>query len=131
MTEQEWMQATDPKPMLEFLRGKASDRKLRLFVVSCCYLEYGRSPVEPMYEVAEKFADDPTMLDEVRRYWPPPVYSNESSWPERRFEWAADFVRHCPVSEEVEEVEEEDEGYPLAMKVPPIIREVFGNPFRP
>ena len=76
MTEQEWLQATDPKPMLEYLRGKASDRKLRLFVVSCCYLEYGRSPVEPMYEVAEKFADDPTMLDEVRRYWPPPVYSN-------------------------------------------------------
>ena len=35
MTEAEWLAATDPKPMLEFLRGKASDRKLRLCTVSC------------------------------------------------------------------------------------------------
>ena len=31
MTEDEWLTATDPKPMLEFLRSEASDRKLRLF----------------------------------------------------------------------------------------------------
>lgn len=36
MTEAEWRAATEPGPMLEFLRGKASDRKLRLFGVACC-----------------------------------------------------------------------------------------------
>jgi len=59
VTEEEWLAATDPTPMLDFLRGKASDRKWRLFGCACCrrvwhlYDSSGRNAVE----VAERVAD--------------------------------------------------------------------------
>jgi hypothetical protein len=36
MTEPEWLACTNPKKMLKFLRGRASERKLRLFACACC-----------------------------------------------------------------------------------------------
>jgi len=36
MTEADWLACTDPVPMLDFLRGKVSARKLSLFVGACC-----------------------------------------------------------------------------------------------
>lgn len=36
MTASEWLDSAVPEPMLEALRGRASDRKLRLFACACC-----------------------------------------------------------------------------------------------
>jgi hypothetical protein len=36
MTEAEWLATADPRPMLEFLSGRVSDRKLWLFACGCC-----------------------------------------------------------------------------------------------
>ena len=59
MSEKEWLQATDPLRMLEFLRGKVSDRKLRLFVVACCRraLPLLSTELRQALRVAELLAD--------------------------------------------------------------------------
>src|SRR4051812_37466864 len=60
MTESEWLDCTNPTPMLEFLGGKASDRKLRLFGVACCRRLWRLmgEPIAPkMVDVAEEFSE--------------------------------------------------------------------------
>jgi hypothetical protein len=72
MTESEWLECTDPMPMLEYLRGKASDRKLRLFVCACCralfpliHDEYNRKAVT----TAERYSDGEVSSHERRLAW--------------------------------------------------------------
>src|SRR5208337_1036054 len=68
MTETEWLDCTDPTPMLEYLLGKVSDRKLRLYGCACVrriwhlLLYEGREALE----VSEQYGDD-KVLDQVLR----------------------------------------------------------------
>ena len=59
MTEAQWLASTDPRPMLEFVREKASDRTLRLFACAYCRAVRGRQHMLPgtAVAVAERYAD--------------------------------------------------------------------------
>lgn len=68
--EAEWLAASDPLAMLEVLRARASDRKVRLFAVGCCRLTLTDSAPERTLravEVAERFADGLADREELLR----------------------------------------------------------------
>ncbi len=79
MTEAEWLTCNEPKPMLEFLRRKTGERKLRLFAVACCRRLWhyplekmddseGASWVRPFREaigIGEKLADGRATAEEL------------------------------------------------------------------
>jgi hypothetical protein len=69
MTEQVWLSCTSPRLMLDYLRGKASDRRLRLFSVACCRRVWHLITDEGSHtsvEVAERLCEG-TAMDAERR----------------------------------------------------------------
>lgn len=68
MTKQGWLVATDLVPMMDFLGQKASQRKVRLFAVTCCHwvTQLGaETPLLKSLGVAERFADGTATADEL------------------------------------------------------------------
>jgi len=60
MTEQEWLKCTNPHKMLKFLKGKVSDRKLRLFGCACCRRAWNfitDQTIRNVVDCVERFAD--------------------------------------------------------------------------
>jgi hypothetical protein len=60
MTEAEWLGCDDQEKMLQFVRGKASERKLRLFACACCFQVWRliRHPdSQQAVETSERYAD--------------------------------------------------------------------------
>src|SRR5262245_3683305 len=138
-----WQACAHPRPMLEYLRGKASDRKLRLFGVACCHRIWHRLPQGPdeynhyAVEVAERFADRRTSRQELDQATPlftrycirnEPLEGNHAfqTWqvilPDA-YAAAARAARAaaCAVEDEV--------GERKAQAA--LLRDLFGNPFRP
>src|SRR5262249_42145594 len=68
-SEAEWLACVYPDPMLEFLRGKPSGRKLRLLAVACCRRVWDKfisQSSRRAVEVCERFADGLATRKELR-----------------------------------------------------------------
>jgi hypothetical protein len=70
VTEAEWSNCQDPTPLLHFLAGKVSERKLRLLACACCRTAWSlltdpRS--REAVEVAERYADGAAGQRELTR----------------------------------------------------------------
>ncbi|MBI1918202.1 MAG: hypothetical protein HYS12_26215 [Planctomycetes bacterium] len=59
MTWRDWHEQTDPDTMLGMLRGRISQRKVRLFAVACCRRVWHLldAPNRRAVEIAERYAD--------------------------------------------------------------------------
>src|SRR5580704_12910103 len=79
MSEAEWLECTDVEPMLEFLKGMASDRKLRLFAVACCRRVWAfvtSATDRKAIETAETYVDGITDLAELAAIYDGDLNSN-------------------------------------------------------
>jgi hypothetical protein len=68
VTEAEWLACDDPQWMLDFLQGKGSDRKVRLFAVACCsqvWHFHANKECRQAIELSERAADDPSLMNEL------------------------------------------------------------------
>ena len=154
MTEQEWLECGDPQQMLRFLRGKASERKLRLLAVACCrriwrLLSHERS--RSAVEAAERFADGLLGREGLAAHWVAhddfPLHSDEevpsyaALYAARESAWSA--ARDCPANAASEEAwaavpsrlrngHREEVRRAAARGQADLLRDLFGPlPFRP
>ena len=72
MTEADWLASLDPEPMLQFMRGEVSDRKLRLFACGSCRRIWDlltTAAARAAVETGERFADGLATSAEREAAW--------------------------------------------------------------
>jgi hypothetical protein len=147
MTEAEWLVCEDPALMLEFLRDSASDRKLRLFACACCRRQWALLTDERSrnaVEVAERFVDWYALQEDLEAATRTAGYINRDSpctltgrvMSALELHLAGAFMGCCE-EEAMDAVEVAlwDIALGLGDVERPahcqLVREIFGNPFRP
>jgi hypothetical protein len=141
MTEAEWLACDNPRRMLEFLRGKASERKMRLYACTYSLALRATERLGPgsAVTVAERYADGlagDQDLASARRGAPFP--DNYSSWvvAPSAYEgaWqAADYLTSARDLIKIDPDEARCFGIPvddIVKRLVFLLRDMFGNPFR-
>ncbi len=130
MTEEEWLTGTDPEPMLELLKARVSDRKLRLFACECIriYREIMGPgldfPLERI-ELCERYADGLATHEE----WWTVTRERDHFYPWKQNDAWLEATRAV----EVAAWATDDNGQPSGDAKPKMmsyLRDIFGNPFR-
>src|SRR5262245_8765645 len=145
MTEASWLDCPDPQLMLNYLHGKTSDRKLRLFAVACCRHIWQYLTDEPSrhaVEVAERLADGKATKAEQRAATLTAQRRSGAASCAAGFRafhaaeaaaWnaAPEFARAVTTGEPYVSDDAYNSAYSLERNAQSeLIRDVFGNPFR-
>ena len=128
MTETEWLAATDPRPMLLLLKGIPKTRKFRLFGVACVNLCIDAAdPFRQLAAVVEHYADDenprePFLLRKYPHLGTEHVIAAMALTNEKCDDMAAIHIASWVWFQS---------GAAGVLRGTKILRDIFGNPFRP
>jgi hypothetical protein len=148
MTEQDWLESDEPGRMLDYLRGKTSVRKLRLFACACCRLQpdyiaevrVGRLCLRP-YEGMDK--ETQLVFDTAEKYAESCFPIGKKNFRFNSYDYAlphlCDFRPSHPLEWAVEMIDLTlacskqpcDKGFSVSRRQARILQEIIGNPFRP
>jgi hypothetical protein len=150
VNESEWLTCTNLPPMLVFLRGKATDRKLRLFFCACgrrIWPMLTQSEYQEAVEVGERYADGQATSKQLQQayrrvseqYWPAALPSPDQPSPFQEKISTGHIVVWAAIANE-QLLDWSTRMTPSLvrmrlMDVEPaqccILQEIIGNPFRP
>ena len=124
MTEYEWLCSTDPAAMLAHVRGKVSDRKLRLFAVACvrsCWHLLADARSRNAVEIAERYADGEATREQV--------YHATAGLTTMAGCLSDDFDGHQQAASVIDSARLHNTA--ALPTYAALLREIVGNPFRP
>ncbi|HEX5272342.1 MAG TPA: hypothetical protein VFW33_17715 [Gemmataceae bacterium] len=142
MDEAEWLRQTDPRRMLDYLevyhriaRTRNGRRKLRLFACACCRRAWqasGGQKGKPVVEVLERYADGLAEWEDVREAVESERTATPPGW-DRLWDVAQRAAAYRPQDatdlHSLFSYSHWDVGGPT--RLCGLLRELFGNPFRP
>lgn len=136
MTEAEWLAATDPTPMLEFVWLNASNRKRRLVACGCCrhhWQQVSHPASRRAVEVAELYADDLASLEmltdafQVGFWWPT---DTAEDWKKHSLDWGCACAAAPRLEQSTTNFVLLRKAHAEAITQCGLLRDIF-NPFRP